>query len=310
MKSSLHKLVALLLVAGLSTTTVLAARGPHPGPGGNPEARREEREYLKTKVLPVLQQQRQQLEQELAPADRTQLATYRTQLKALAKREMALHQAAHAAARPAAPDSTLRHRGRPELTPEMQAARTERREIMQQVAQLAQKYQANIARIAAALKPQQTQWMTDLHAIMQKNRPAESAERSAPGNDAPMASRPAFHRSGPGFSELHLLHRPTAFLLLDPGAATLAEEETVATSLYPNPVAPTSQLQYQVKQAGPVTVQILDKNGNTLRTAVQATQQEKGPHSQAIDLSELSSGTYFYKVTTATGTETKRFVKE
>ena len=308
MKPTLRKLLGLsVLVGGMALHAVAQPGHPH-GPAS--ELRKAEREYVKTKVMPVLHQQRQQLEQELAPADRTQLATYRAQLKDLANREMALHQAAFAAACSAAPDSTMHHRSRPALTPEMQAAHTERREIMQQVAQLAQKYQANIARIAAELKPQQAQWATDLHAMMQKNRPAESVERSAPSGNAPMASAHAFHRPGPGFGELHLLHRPTAFLLFDPGTATPAEEETVATSLYPNPVAPTSQLQYEVKQAGPVTVQILDKNGNTLRTAVQAAQQEKGPHSEAINLGDLSSGTYFYKVTTSTGTETKRFVKE
>ena len=308
MKPALRKLLGLsVLVGGMALHAVAQPGHPH---GPSSELRNAEREYVKTKVMPVLHQQRQQLEQEIASADRTQLATYRAQLKDLAKREMALHQTARIAARSAAPDSAMHHRGRPAPTPEMQAARTERREIMQQVAQLAQKYQAPIARIAAELKPQQTQWMTDLHAIMQKNQPAESAERSAPGSDAPMASMRALHRPGPGFGELHLLHRPVAFLLLDPGATTPADEEMVATSLYPNPVAPTSQLQYQVKQAGPVTVQILDKNGNTLRTAVQAAQQEKGPHSETINLGDLSSGTYFYKVTTTTGTETKRFVKE
>ncbi len=307
MKPTLRKLLGLsVLVGGMALHAVAQPGHPH-GPAS--EFRKEEREYVKTKVVPALHQQRQQLEQELAPADRTQLATYRTQLKDLTKREMALHQAAHAAARSAVSDTTMHHRGRPEPTPEMQAARTERREIMQQVAQLAQKYQANIARIAAELKPQQAQWATDLRAIRQRNQPVERAA-SVPGGDATAVLTHPSPRPGHGLREVYLLPRPTAFLLLDPGTATPAEEETVATSLYPNPVAPTSQLQYEVKQAGPVTVQILDKNGNTLRTAVQAAQQEKGSHSEAIDLSNLSSGTYFYKVTTSTGTETKRFVKE
>lgn len=307
MKLTLRKLLGLsVLVSGLALHAVAQPGHPH---GPTPELRKEEREYVKTKVAPVLHQQRQQLEQELALADRTQLATYRAQLKDLAKREMALHQAARAAARSAAPDSAKHHWGRPAPTPEMQAARTERREIMQGVAQLAQKYQTNIARIAAELKPQQTQWATDLRAIRQKNQPVE---RTAPasGSDVAAALLHPSPQRGHGFREMYLLPRPTAFLLLDPGAAAAADAETVATSLYPNPVAATSQLQYEVKAPGPVTVALLDKNGTTLRTVVQAESQEKGSYTQALNLGDLSSGTYFYKVTTPAGTETKRFVKE
>lgn len=304
----LRKLLGLsALVGGMALPAGAQPGHPH-GPAA--ELRKEEREYVKTKVVPALHQQRQQLEQELAPADRTQLATYRAQLKSLAKRELALHQAAWAA-RPAAPDSARHHRSHPAPTPEMQAARTERREIMQQVDQLAQKYQANIARIAAELKPQQTQWAADLRAIRQKNQPVERAALApAPGGDAAAALKYQSPRFGHGLRDAYLLPRPAAFLLLDPGAAELPELASVATSLYPNPVAPISQLQYELKQAGPVTVQVLDKNGNALRTVLQAASQTAGPHTEALNLGDLPSGTYFYQVKTTAGIETKRFIKE
>lgn len=300
MKPSLRKLVTLLFLAGLSTTAVLATPGYHPHPGGNPQTRREVHEYVNTNVLPLLRQQRQKLETELAPADQTQLATYRTQLKDLNHRAQALHQSARAKhlALPA-PDSAARvltHR--PPQSAEGQAVRTERRAIMQHVAQLAQKYEANITRLAGEIQPQQTQWSTDLKAIVVKNSTPEQQEHLA-----------RFQGMAGRFSGLHKLLKASAFLLMDPGATGSLPSVAAGTSLYPNPVAATSQLQYEVKEAGPVTVELLDKTGNTLRTVVAAS-REKGTYQEALSLSDLPSGTYYYKVTTRANTETKRFVKE
>ena len=80
--------------------------------------------------------------------------------------------------------------------------------------------------------------------------------------------------------------------------------------MYPNPVIAASQLDYEVKEAGPVIVDLLDKDGKKLRTLVAKPSAAKGAHTQQLDLQNLPAGTYFYKVTTKSGTQTKRFVKE
>ena len=71
-----------------------------------------------------------------------------------------------------------------------------------------------------------------------------------------------------------------------------------------------TQLDYEVQKAGAVTVELLDGRGNTLRTVQTESKQEKGPHTLAVDVADLPVGTYFFKQTTRTGAETKRFVKE
>jgi hypothetical protein len=295
MKSTLRKFLGLSILAGsLSLSAVAQPSHPH---GPSAESRKQEREYVQAKVLPVLRQQRQKLEQELATTDRAQLATYRTQLKALSQREIALYQAARTLLSSAGPDNITHRYGRPAPAPEMLAAQAERRELTLAVAQLVNKYQANIARLATEIQPQQTEWATDLKAMAAKSRLAGQPEQSG-----------RFH--GPHSGHWRHLIRPVAFLLMEPAAGEPVTDLSLGTSLYPNPVAATTQLQYEVKSAGPVTVALLDKNGNTLRTAVQQPRQEKGTYTQALDLSELASGTYFYKVTTGAGTETKRFVKE
>ena len=305
MKSTLRKFLGLSILAGGLVLSAVAQPGHPHGPSA--ESRKQEREYVQANVLPVLRQQRQKLDQELTATDRAQLATYRTQLKALDQRK----QAARALPWRAEPDSVGHRKHWPAPTPEQQAAQAQRLEITMAVAQLANKYQANIVRLAAEIRPQQAQWSADLLAITLKNHPAARPADYAQRQGEAAGPRPQHrHSTGFHFGEARLIHRPVAFLLMEPGAVEPAPDLSLGTSLYPNPVAATTQLQYDVKSAGPVTVVLLDKNGNTLRTAVQLERQEKGNYTQALDLSELASGTYFYKVTTGTGTETKRFVKE
>ena len=309
MKSTLRKFLGLsIMVSGLAMSAVARPGHPH-GPGA--ELRKQELEYVQAKVLPVLRQQRQKLEQELSATERTQLATYRTQLNALNQRQQTLHQAARAQARLAVPDSITHRYSRSAPSPDMLAAQAERREILLAVAQLANKYEASIVRLAAETQPQQAQWAADLRAIVLKSYPAaRPADYTLRQGETAGPRTPHGHPAGFHFGEARVMHRPVAFLLMEPSMAEPATDLSLGTSLYPNPVVATTQLQYQVKSAGPVTVALLDKNGITLRTVVQAASQEKGTYTQPLDLSELASGTYFYKVTTGAGTETKRFVKE
>ncbi|MBC8083967.1 MAG: hypothetical protein H7Z21_12210, partial [Hymenobacter sp.] len=83
MKTTLTKTLALLLV--LLATTLATRAGLNRGGrrGADHPARREIKAYVEQNVLPVLRQQRQQLEPQLAPTDQAQLVTYRTELKAL-----------------------------------------------------------------------------------------------------------------------------------------------------------------------------------------------------------------------------------
>ena len=308
MKSTLREFLGLSIIASVLAFSAVARPGSPHGPGA--ELRKQEQEYVQAKVLPVLRQQRQKLEQELSTAERTQLATYRTQLNALNQRQQVLHQAALAQNWSAVSDSITRRYSRPVPSPDMLAAQAERREIMLAVAQLANKYEASIVRLATEIQSQQAQWATDLRAIMVKNHPNVRLEHAVQPQGA---VSPTVHYRHPArfhYGETRLINRPAAFLLMAPGAAEPATDLSLGTSLYPNPVVATSQLQYAVESTGPVTVQLLDKNGNTLRTVVQAASQEKGNYTQPLDLSELANGTYFYKVMTRAGTETKRFVKE
>ncbi|RSK36198.1 T9SS type A sorting domain-containing protein [Hymenobacter metallilatus] len=292
MKATLFSALALSALLTLTALTPPAHRFDQRGP--EQPVRRKIRAYVQQNVLPSVRQQRQKLEAQLSTSDKAQLAVYRAQLHDLRQRGRELRRSFAAAPAPAsiaAPTSA------PALTEaqqlQLQQLRTETRALLQSVGQLAQKYDTDIARLSQELKPQKEQWATDIRAIV---------ARAA--STAPAAARR--HRGG----TVGRFFRSAAFLLLDPATPTQPTgRASAAPQVYPNPVAATSQLDYAVPKAGPVTVELLDGRGNTLRTVAQQ-QQPKGSHHLAVDVADLPAGTYFFKITTRAGAETRRFVKE
>ncbi|UOQ96961.1 T9SS type A sorting domain-containing protein [Hymenobacter sp. 5317J-9] len=282
-----------LFVSLAASLTSLAQPQHRPdGRPGNPEVKA----YVAANVTPVLRQQRQKLEPQLAAEDRAQLATYRTQLKALQAQGQALRQSLRPAGTPT--DQ------RPQLTDaqreQMHQLHRETRGVMLKVFEMAQKYESAIAALAAELQPQKEKWNTEMQAIVRKNATPEQQEHMA-----------RFGGSGHGHGGQPQFFQAARFLLMDASAPVAAAEPTLgATSFYPNPAAATTQMEYEVKKAGPVSVDLLDATGNKLRTIFTEAQAEKGNHTQQLDLHDLPAGTYFYRITTKSGSETKRFVKE
>ncbi len=257
-------------------------------------AHHETRAYVRQNVLPAVRQQRRQLESQLTTADRAQLAIYRTQLREVRTQGHALRQSLRPAAGVAATPGI-----RPTLTEaqqqQVQQLRTETRGIMANVQQMAQRYTTDINRLTQALKPQQEKWAADLRALALAGKPETAA-------------RPARHHRRGG--ALGRLFQPVGFLLLDPNAPSPADKMRPQSLVYPNPATSTTELAYEVTKAGAVTVELLDGRGNTLRTVAQNSKQDKGPHTLAVEVADLPAGTYFFKITTRAGAETRRFVKE
>lgn len=259
-------------------------------------ARKEIREYYRQNVLPTVRQQRQKLEAQLTTSDKAQLTLYRAQLKETRQKAKALRQSFRPAGTPAGT--------RPELTEaqkqQLQQLRTETKAILQNVSQLAQKYEGDIAKLAQEVQPQREKWQADTKAILARTATPEQPAKAGKGRH---------QRHGAG---MRRYFQPTSFLLLNPNAP--AKTPTPAgrgnAGVYPNPSVSTNQLEYEVKKAGPVTVELLDGRGNTLRTVAQETKVEKGPHTLQVNVADLPVGTYYFKITTRAGSETKRFVKE
>jgi hypothetical protein len=67
---------------------------------------------------------------------------------------------------------------------------------------------------------------------------------------------------------------------------------------YPNPFNPTTKIDYQLPEDGRVNITIFDLTGREVSVIVNETQQQAGYHTVQFNASNLSSGTYFYKIVT------------
>ncbi|WP_045689015.1 T9SS type A sorting domain-containing protein [Hymenobacter sp. AT01-02] len=266
-----------------------------PAQSSTAPARQELRAYVQQNVLPVVRQQRQKLEALLTTSDKVQLAIYRTQLRETRQKSQALRRSFRS---PASGEttSTLTETQKQQT----EQLRAETKAILQNVEQLGLKYQTEIAKLAQEVQPQKEKWAADTKTILARTLTPEQSEALGRRKDRKL------HRAG----TMVRYFRPGAFLLLDPNKPAPAARSTSTTSVYPNPTTAVSQIEYDLKKDGSVTVELLDSRGNTLRTVAQQTEQEKGPHTLAINVADLPNGTYYFKITTKDGAETRRFVKE
>ena len=76
---------------------------------------------------------------------------------------------------------------------------------------------------------------------------------------------------------------------------------------YPNPFNPITQIQYEMKSAGQVNMELFDIRGAKVRTLINENKPE-GSYQFTFDGSQLSSGVYFYSMTANGITKTRKLV--
>lgn len=76
---------------------------------------------------------------------------------------------------------------------------------------------------------------------------------------------------------------------------------------FPNPFNPSTKINFSVTKSGLVTLKVYDVTGKEVSTLVNEN-QSPGTYSVDFNGSTLTSGTYFYKLTTGDFTETKRML--
>lgn len=94
------------------------------------------------------------------------------------------------------------------------------------------------------------------------------------------------------------------------GSATSIDESTTdfyQFSVSPNPISKTAEIKYEIFEEGNVKIELYDVTGKVVKIIVDEN-QAKGKHSISFDKSNLSVGNYFFTISNANGTETKKVV--
>jgi|GEM_PF-6004500 len=281
--------------------------------------------YFNANIKPVLTAYRTNLDNELSATEKQQIVEVRDALKALkdSKKEMG---------------KALREKRKndEEITPEEEAeirsTMREMRKLTQSIWDIADAHSAFFDDMFEATSTQRKEWREDIHDIVKTHRETMREEfRKGDGNlgEGHLGKGQDFrkgrrgrghegfgrhgrHRGNPMMA-LAGPHAEVMFLLWDPSNPFFDEEERAAFEqnavTYPNPTANGSSLQYKVNQSGPVKIVMLNAKGEVEATLLEKP-LEAGEYTLENDVSGLQSGVYFYKITTAEGTVTRRFVKE
>jgi hypothetical protein len=84
-------------------------------------------------------------------------------------------------------------------------------------------------------------------------------------------------------------------------------DEFALNNSYPNPVSGQATIEYAVPEQSDVTVEVYDVLGRRVATLADG-EKKAGEHSVRLDASDLSSGTYFYRMRAEDFTQTRRLV--
>ena len=110
-------------------------------------------------------------------------------------------------------------------------------------------------------------------------------------------------------------HEKRMFLLLNPAVDFSLEDWNSITKgegkhqavAYPSPAQKNQTLEFEVPQAGKVTVEILDESGRMVKRLF-SNNMDAGKQVTNISVSDLSPQIYFYRITTEEGTTMLKFV--
>ncbi len=85
-------------------------------------------------------------------------------------------------------------------------------------------------------------------------------------------------------------------------ADELPETSTLSQN-YPNPFNPSTEIVYYLDESGPVRLEVFDMAGKRIATLVEAVLPQ-GEHRARFDAGGLPTGTYVYRLTIGSGTQT------
>lgn len=290
-------------------------RGEHP----RKEARAEVQTYFESNVIPVIREQRAKLDEVLSAEEQETLFSVRVELDELRKEEKEKREAMRKAFKEARESGERPQR--PEPTEEEKMERREKskqmRGLMNQVWEIIDSHEEQVYALLDELKENRSTWHEDISAIMQKYRPGKSGEkegmkegkgRRAKGMRPGSGGEGGRMRRGPGGDPIRGMMQPVGFMLFN--AEEVLEDEAFKEMIsFPNPTSSSTTLKYELKNSGNVKIDLLDREGNLIRTLWEG-QNEAGDYERQFDIGELNSGIYLFRVQSAEGVQTQKIIKQ
>jgi len=276
------------------------------------------KEYNKSNIMPVLKKQRAKLENDLSQTDKNTISELRSSFKS---RKQAMIAAKNSRKGKSKEDISDEDKAKFKKFKEAQKA------DMKKAKALAEKYQDNITVLKDEINPQTMKWKADMKAIFEKydvempNREEMKKRKEAAKKDGKKrkgkrkgekGNRKGGHKrmGAPAMKAMS----PVGFLLLDPNADAVNEvtekttTENLAMKVFPNPAQDYNNIEYQVANAGDITIELHDQEGNVVKTIVNKY-HEAGTYTERVNLGELKGYIYIYVIKDETGNVlTKKFV--
>lgn len=105
--------------------------------------------------------------------------------------------------------------------------------------------------------------------------------------------------------QVRSIENPQENIIADNQVSSIAEEPFIQN--YPNPFNPITQIKYSIVKDGLVTLKVYDVLGREINTLVNEEKQA-GTYTVQFDAGNLSSGIYFYSITTRDYYQTKKMI--
>jgi hypothetical protein len=298
-----------LLLVGLFLSSLSLGQGPK---ADKKALRKEVKAYVEQNIIPVMQPQRAALEAELSSRDKQELNEIRQGLQALREQKQAKMK-----------EMRQNRKGqgeRPEPSDAQIAARREaekaHRQLMTRAWALADAHESSIYGLLDEVREEQKQWKKDLGEMM-KNHREEMKENHPEERPSGGKAGPGHHarRGHKGAGMLAIFHQPVAFLLWDgtlpegPGQKRGAGQEDLRVFPNPIPESGNNQLRFELKQAGTVTISLMDEEGTVVKTLLKE-KRPAGEYTESFLLEDLPAGIYFYRVESPGQRQVKRILVE
>lgn len=281
----------------------------------------EMKAYMEKEIKPLVAGQRDKLDTYLSKKEQREIETLRTEMKSLRAKSIAFRKELRSSY--TGPNSLTESQKKQSV-----ALKKEKRLLDTRAWEIADAHESEIAQLLSELEPNMETWSSEMRAIMQKNRPARTDQKeewlkSSPskgtaGKRGHMGKSHAFKggRHGDfrpggarGGMNMRSLKSPIGFLLWDAKGELPYENNAPQMSVFPNPSRNSNTLEFTLKEAGPVVVNLLNDRGILIKTLLDET-KEAGTFTEKFDLTDLEKGLYIYQIKTADGITSKKLIIE